>query len=698
MRRLSILLTFGLFLTPLVYGQASETLQSGKTIEKSLTSGQSHSYTINLETDQFLQLAVEQRGIDVVVRVFLPGGNLLREFDTPNGTEGTEYAELITETAGTYRVEIAPTGEADLTATGKYVLKIVEWRKATDEELQFRKNQNSRKAKGLALVVETSQSFDQFRLPETRVTMRIKAAQLLWPSDEKKAMAQMAQAIETLKQLVAENSDEEDPVRYQTLLAMRQEVLRALTPHDPEAALKFLQSTRLTTTQNDDQEVQLETSLINQVVSNDPKRAFEMAEALLHRTPTQMLIQTLSQLAVKDRDLACRLARDLAKKVEGEDFVKATPAAYLSFGLLQIVKNPLPPAKNGDNSQPAHLLTDDEFRELFLKIISEFMTYKTPEDNVYGADYSIMQSLARTLGQMQPEIKVYASDRADAINKKLEEFVGNTTQPAPGWQKYQNAALNEPIDNALESVAQAPAGMRDYLYQQVVNRMAANGDVSRARQLISERVTNPTQQKEMLHTLQQQAITTAAENGKFDEAFRLLSKFPRAERLTLIDQIIEQIGSGGKKSEAIQYLEQAKILIGATIRADDSGQMQTLLSIARAYARHDPGRGFQMLEPLIDQFNEICAAAVTMNGFGGEYYVEGEMTTARDNSLTDLANEISTTLATLAMADFDRAKRDADGITRFDARVRTLLTIAAQVLEIHLDEDLINRGRVAADY
>src|SRR5262249_27479611 len=145
--------------------------------------------------------------------------------------------------------------------------KVVDWRKATDEELSFRKNESSRKAKGLALVVETAQSFDQFR-SETRVTMRIEAAQLLWPSDEKKALAQMDQAIENVKQLVAQNADEDDAEHYQSLMAMRQQVLHALTPHDPEAALKFLQSTRLTKTLNDDQEVQLESSLINQVLSN----------------------------------------------------------------------------------------------------------------------------------------------------------------------------------------------------------------------------------------------------------------------------------------------------------------------------------------------------------------------------------------------------------------------------------------------
>jgi hypothetical protein len=667
----------------------TETLQTGTNIEKSLAAGQAHSYMINLEQDQFLQLAVEQRGIDVVVRVFLPNGNLLREFDSPTGSQGTEYAEVISEVAGVYRVEIAPLNGGEPGASGKYEIKIVEWRKATDEELQLHKNAGTRKAKAIALVVEASDSFDQFRLPETRVTLRLKAAQLLWPSDEKKAMALVAQAIETVKQQVAERTeDEDDYARYQWLMTLRHQVITALAPHDPEAALKFLKATKLTFETNDDQEVQLESTLIDQVLGHDPNRAFELAEELLRRNCSQTLIQTLSQLTAKDRDLASRLAHDMAKKIEGEDFQQSAQAASFSTSLLQIVKNPLPPLKGeGDNPKPAHLLADEEIRALFLKVISELMSYKISAENPYGPEYPIARSLAAGLTQMQPEIKAYAPDQAEAINKKISELNGGFAPPALDWQRYQTAAMKEPIDTALETVEQAPVNMRDTLYQQVVNRVAASGDVARARQLVSDRITNPSQKKQMLHSIQQQAITSAAEQGRFDEALRLLAKFPTIERLTMLNQIIGQIGPGVKKADAIQYLEQARNLTSASVRAEGSEQMITQLAIARAYARYNSHRAFQMVEPLIDQFNEICAAAVTMNGFGGEYYVEGEMTTARDNTLADLGNDISTTLATLAMFDFDRAKRDADNISRFDARVRAHLTIAAHGLGIELEDE-----------
>ncbi len=693
MRRLSFLFSLGLLFAPATNGQATyEALQPGKAIERTLSAGQAHSYTVSLEKDQFLRLAVEQRGVDVVIRVFLPDGKLLRQFDSPNGNEGTEYAEVIAETPGTYRVEVATLD--DDSALGKYEIKIVDLRKATDEELRFRKNENTRKAKGLALLLETSQDLDQFRLPETRVTMRIRAAQLLWPSDEKKASALMAQVVETIKQLIADDAGrEQDNGDYQLVMRLRQQVIGALAPHDPEAALKFLQSTRVS---NDlvnqsmemSQEMRLESSLINQVMTNDPKRAFELAEDLLKRSLSQSLIQTLSQLVVKDRELAGRLAHDIVKKVESQDFKTSPESVYLSTSLLQVVRaKPASVKKDDDGTPPPRLLSDTDCRELFLKIVSELLSYSSAEENAYTPEFTVARSLAAVIGQMDQEVKDYASDRADAINKKVIELGGKPNQPAMAWQRYQMAVTKEPVETSLESVEQAPAPMRDYLYQQVATRIAATGDVPRARQIVSERIANAAQRKQMLHSLQEQAVTSAAEKGKIDEALRMLGKFPPSERNALVNQIVDHIGPGIKKQQATQYLEQAKNLITTSVRAEDSEQMQTLLAIARAFARHDVNRSFQMVEPLIDQFNEICAAAVTMNGFGQQYFTDGEMVTSNENAVADIANQISDTLATLAMFDFDRAKRDAGGISRLDARLRTFLMISERTLEMHIESD-----------
>src|SRR6266576_7028812 len=184
-------------------------LQPGTPVERALAAGQSHSYTISLEQDQFLQLIVDQHGIDVVVRVFSPTGRRLREVDTPNGTEGPEDVTVVAETTGVYRIEVTPLDQNP--PPGRYEIKIVELRKATEQELQAGKNLEVLKAKGLALLSEATQILPQLHRPQTRAGFQIRAAQLLWSSDEKLASKLMEQAIESVKEFIADidNSEQE---------------------------------------------------------------------------------------------------------------------------------------------------------------------------------------------------------------------------------------------------------------------------------------------------------------------------------------------------------------------------------------------------------------------------------------------------------------------------------------------------------
>ena len=50
-------------------------LELGKPIERQLSPGESHAYQIAAAADQVLQVAVEQRGINVVTTVFDPDGS-----------------------------------------------------------------------------------------------------------------------------------------------------------------------------------------------------------------------------------------------------------------------------------------------------------------------------------------------------------------------------------------------------------------------------------------------------------------------------------------------------------------------------------------------------------------------------------------------------------------------------------------------
>ena len=52
--------------------EESQLLEPGKPIERELSGGRSHFYKTNLISGQYLQIAVSQRGIDVLVELYTP--------------------------------------------------------------------------------------------------------------------------------------------------------------------------------------------------------------------------------------------------------------------------------------------------------------------------------------------------------------------------------------------------------------------------------------------------------------------------------------------------------------------------------------------------------------------------------------------------------------------------------------------------
>src|SRR6266508_815497 len=112
--------------------QGTDSLEPGKPVERELSGGQSHSYKITMISGQYLQVVVNQRGIDVAVALFAPDGKKISEVDSEDLVEGSETVSAIAEAAGAYRVEAR---SAEKTAkTGRYEIKLEELRAATAED------------------------------------------------------------------------------------------------------------------------------------------------------------------------------------------------------------------------------------------------------------------------------------------------------------------------------------------------------------------------------------------------------------------------------------------------------------------------------------------------------------------------------------------------------------------------------------
>lgn len=101
-------------------------LEPGKPISRELSGGEVHSYQIVLTAKQFVRVAVDQRGINLIVTLHDSNGKRIAQVDSWVGLYGTENASLVSETAGSYRLEIHSKQKA--APTGQYEVKIAERR------------------------------------------------------------------------------------------------------------------------------------------------------------------------------------------------------------------------------------------------------------------------------------------------------------------------------------------------------------------------------------------------------------------------------------------------------------------------------------------------------------------------------------------------------------------------------------------
>jgi hypothetical protein len=698
MRRSAALL---LFLTLICFSlseqinaqQAVTGLQPGSAIERTIGRGQVHRFSISLGKDQFLQLVVDQRGIDVVVRVFSPEGKSLGEFDAPNGNEGPEDVSLISSVAGTYFVDVTPLSPGEEVIPGRYEIRIIELRQATDQELQAGKRMEALRIRGLELITALVGTLPELHLPQARVRAQVQAAQLLWTTDEKLARRLLTDAMAGVRDLMTtiDSADRDYYQSYGMAMELRQQVLQAVGSYDPELALEFLHSTGTLVNPDAsqvngraDQDRQFKLTLASQIAAKDPKRTFEIAKETLKTGYSSGLIETIHSLVNADPELATTLTKEIAAKLQQEKLTNNAEAASLAVNLLRFAhargrRDQRPDSK--DAQPDPILLSEQEYRDLFAKTLADGLAITPSPTGFYSVDVNAARTILGSLRSMTVELGNLAPDSIAAIEKKTTELNAPPDPRNRLWQKYQDSINNGTAEAALQAVEQAPAELKDQLYQQLSAKFAGAGDLTGARQIVMDHILNPMQRQQALNNLEQQAIYGAMSKGKVEEALRSIGNLRTArERANILGQIVDQIGPGKKKATALNLLDQARSLLGSSAQAEDQEQMNALLQLSLAFARYDSRRAFEVLDPLLDQFNEISAAAVALNGFGQQYYQDGELIMQNGNAVANTANQLILALGRLSVTDFDRAKADAERLQRPEVRIGALLAIAEQTI------------------
>ena len=107
-------------------------LERGKAIDRALTGAQVHSYSVALSAGQYAEVVVEQRGVDVGVRIEDTPGHVAAYVNSDIRKQGQERIPLVADSAITYQLNIK--AEYPRISDGHYEIQVTEIKPATDKD------------------------------------------------------------------------------------------------------------------------------------------------------------------------------------------------------------------------------------------------------------------------------------------------------------------------------------------------------------------------------------------------------------------------------------------------------------------------------------------------------------------------------------------------------------------------------------
>lgn len=584
---------------------------------------------------------------------------------------------------------------------------------------QQKQAQKEVEKKALALLEEIIADAQSLRVAENRALVTATAADLLWTRDEKRARLLFTDALNTLAAARAASSgannaeDGEGTGRnyanYAGYMAsaLRQQLLQMVARHDATLALDLLRagSSAKPAPASDapakaaapaqanhnrgmmDEDARLEQTLIAQIAATDPKTALRIAEESLAKGVSPNLLSTLRVLQRKDAEAATKLAGSIVERLHSTNFQTNPEAAFVVMQLFDISAHPerygSRQAATGDTAaataeaakKPQSLLSETASRDL-ADIAASALLNKGVTGGILYQDTALL-----------PFIEKYAPARAPQIRRKLADIKKTIDPQEQALMKYQEQFQSGTIDGMLQAASEAPASVRAALYQSAAWKALSQNDTTRARQIIQDKITDTQERAQLLTQIDRQALTQALRLGKLDEARQMLrergtrSKKDQAMMLAMLAQVAAKKGD---RKFALEVLDEARQLVPNS-QAQNQDQIDAQLAVAAAYTFVEPARSFEIIEPMIDQANELIRAAALLDKFGNSgqrFFRNGELMLSMSGGASfAIRSRYGRALTLLANADFDRARSAADRFQQPELRVMARLLIAQGALD-----------------
>ena len=523
--------------------------------------------------------------------------------------------------------------------------------------------------KAVDLLEKISDQVTNLHSPGNRLRAECGIADLLWTRDEKRARALFKTASDELVDLIA-NIDFGDPEFYQQLTwisQQRSELVNRLAAHDPDAAISLLKATRVAASNDPrtkwfgDMETNLELQLAGLIARQNPARALELARATLSRGLSYNLINLVSQLQAKDPKAAMTLYKEIVEQIKHEDPSRNNEAANIAWNLLWFQ----PPQAD-----------EDTYRDLLATLVTSALAITPTDQN----SMNMAQNIYGQLPSLMPLIEKYVPASAAPMRQWSQNVERSFDPSTRMFQEMNRIAQNGTVDDVLALAPRYPAELQVQIYQQAAWKALASGDANRARQIVTDLVSDPAQRRQMLAQIENQLVENAINQDKIADVRQMLSRVPQVERrVQTLVRLAATLASKGDKKGALELLNEVKTMVDAA--RPGAAQVWGQVQLAQSYASLDPDQSFTIVQALILKTNELAEAATVLDGFDAHYLKDGEWITPGPNMLGNIINSLIMTLAVLARLDFDHALAAANQIERPELRLAADLEIARAALQ-----------------
>ncbi|HEU4387880.1 MAG TPA: hypothetical protein VFV34_08790, partial [Blastocatellia bacterium] len=369
-------------------------------------------------------------------------------------------------------------------------------------------------------------------LPENRISILIRAIDMVWRSDEKRAHALVADAIKSFTEIISGLKDDDPAYQQdlQTIYELREQMMLAISRHDAGAAIEFLRATRQPVppqyypyNRHPDYEADLEARLALQRSEREPAEALRLAEEALGQGFPSELSSLVAQLEQKAPAAAAKLAKLFLSRVRSEDIRQSSSANSTAFYLLARANDVQP----GQAQLGARLLTQKELGDLKAIVFSAGL------ESISSPPAYTFSSLMDQLMPVMSEFESFVGSRAPELRAKVSEYRATKNAQLEASKEFQDLE-QAPLETFLQALTKAPPAMRSNLYQQAAWKAFNESNFERARMIAEEGIADPRVRKDLLASFNEQLLWRAADEGRMNEVRERISQIASERRVSVL--------------------------------------------------------------------------------------------------------------------------------------------------------------------